>query len=54
MNGKYQVRAWHRSGLAIWDVDSVEHGWKLWSNLCKGYYGSNTTTVKVVLASSPL
>lgn len=52
----YQLRVWHRSGLAIWDVESPQHGWKVWANMVKrdSYYGMNTTTVKVVLAESPL
>jgi hypothetical protein len=52
----YQLRVWHRSGLTVWDVKSVEHGWNLWANFLKadGYYRNNTTTARVVLASSPL
>lgn len=52
----YQLRIWHRSGVAVFDVDSVEHGWKLWANMSKhdGYYQSNTTTVRVLTADSPL
>ena len=56
MAESYQLRIWHRSGVAIFDVGSVEQGWKLWANMSKhdGYYQSNTTTVRVLLASAPL
>lgn len=53
---KYQLRVWHSSGVAIWDVESVEQGWTLWANFIKGnsYYARNSTTAKVLLADSPL
>ncbi len=51
---KYQLRVWHPSGVAVWDVESVSHGWGLFATLIKGYYGQNATTAKVVLADSPL
>lgn len=52
----YQLRVWHRSGVAVWDVESVEAGWKLWANFIKNdsYYAHNSTTAQVLLASAPL
>lgn len=40
---KWQLRVWHRSGVAIWDCDSPD-----------SYYRHNSTTAKVVLADSPM
>lgn len=52
----YQLRVWHSSGVAIFDVDTVEQGWTLWSNMLRndGYYRKNSTTAKVLFATAPL
>jgi hypothetical protein len=52
----YQLRIRHRSGIACFDVESVEAGWKMWAGFIHNdnYYRLNTTTVQVLLASAPL
>lgn len=52
----YQLRVRHRSGIAIWDVDSIQAGWKLWASFIQNdsYYSHNTTTAQVLLATAPL
>lgn len=53
----YQLRIWHHSGVAIYDVATPAQGWTLWANMVKGgnsWWANSTTTVKVLLATAPL
>ncbi len=49
-----ELRAYHTQGVTSWECNSLEHGWRIWANFSKGYWGNHTHKVTVVPKGSPL